>query len=70
MVLEIKRSNFMNILKNNLYVHFFKKVNYFYFKLIYILLGKSGLVFPQMNKYTIHMNSTLSGNTWQNFDTK
>ena len=28
-----------------------------------VVLGKSGLIFPQINKYTIYMNSTLNGNT-------
>ena len=35
-----------------------------------LLLGKSGLVFPNLTKVTIHMNSTLNENTRQNTDTK
>ena len=34
------------------------------------LLGKSGLVFPKLTNITIHMNSSHSGNTRQNTNTK
>ena len=37
---------------------------------IFQVLGKSGLFFPKLTNVTIHMNSTLNGNTRQITDTK
>ena len=34
------------------------------------MLGKSGLVFFKLTNVTIHVNSTLSGNTQQNSEYK
>ena len=36
----------------------------------FIIVRKIWVSFPQINKVTIHMNSTLSENTRQNTDTK
>ena len=41
------------------------------FKLgLVLVLGKSGLIFPKLTNITIHVNSTLSGNTRQNSEYK